>query len=295
VATTTVLPLMPLLLFAAASFACLNPTHSDGDNIRCANIPGAMRLHGIDAPEMPGSCRPGRACTPGDPWAARDQLRSLTRGRDVVCEQVDTDDYGRRVVECRADGQSIGCAMVASGKAVERYGYPDCSAASLAPEPEATPDWPAGEPPRPGRVDPPAPPRIERALPPPRVPEEPARVPILDTTRADLAYGGAVIQERFLPKPPPLLALGWLFLINIIGVAMMAIDKARATASARQRVRRIPESTLLAIAAVGGSAGVTLAQQLLRHKTVKQPFARNLLLITGLQIGAILGILVLGF
>ncbi len=49
---------MPLLLFAAASFACLNPSHSDGDNIRCANIDGAMRLHGIDAPEMPGSCRP---------------------------------------------------------------------------------------------------------------------------------------------------------------------------------------------------------------------------------------------
>lgn len=282
---------MPLVLFAAASFACLNPTHSDGDNIRCSNIEGAMRLHGIDAPEMPGSCRPGRACTPGDPYAARDQLQSLTRGRDVVCEQVDMDDYGRRIVECRANGQNIGCAMVASGQAVERYGSPDCGGGSDASE---NTHWPGGEPPRPGRVDPPAPPPAKRPLPPPRVPEEPVRGPNLDETRADIGYGRAVIQENLSLVPPPAVALGWLAIINLIGFAMMASDKRRATESGRGRVRRIPEARLLGIAAIGGSGGVLVAQQLLRHKTLKQPFARNLMLITGLQIGVIIGILVLG-
>lgn len=285
---------MPFLLFAVASFACLNPSHSDGDNIRCANIDGAMRLHGIDAPEMPGACRPGRACTPGNPYAARDHLRSLTRGRDVLCEQVDTDDYGRRVVECRADGQNIGCAMVAGGQAVERYGYPDCSGAVASAEPEAEPDWPAGEPPRPGRVDPPAPPAAERPLPPPRVPEEPIRFPDLDEARADIGYSKAVISERLSLVPPPAVSIAWLIVINLIGFAMMANDRRRAVQSKHKRVRRIPESRLLTIAAIGGSGGVVAGQQLLRHKTLKQPFARNLLIIAGVQVGILLGILWLG-
>lgn len=85
-----------------------------------------MRLYGIDAPEMPGSCRPGRACTPGDPYAARDRLRGLTKHRTVRCVQTDTDDYGRRIVRCTADGADLSCAMVASGHAVERYGRLDC-------------------------------------------------------------------------------------------------------------------------------------------------------------------------
>jgi endonuclease YncB( thermonuclease family) len=52
------LPLI-VLAAAAASFACEGPSHHDGDNLRCANVPGSMRLQGIDAPEMPGAC--GRA------------------------------------------------------------------------------------------------------------------------------------------------------------------------------------------------------------------------------------------
>ena len=68
---------MIFLAAAAASFVCENPTHHDGDNVRCANVPGSMRLQGIDAPEMPGACRPNRDCTPGDPFAARDRLHRL--------------------------------------------------------------------------------------------------------------------------------------------------------------------------------------------------------------------------
>lgn len=43
-------------------------TVTDGDTIRC----GAerIRLLGIDAPELPGHCRSGRACAPGDPYGS---------------------------------------------------------------------------------------------------------------------------------------------------------------------------------------------------------------------------------
>ncbi|ARR57249.1 hypothetical protein HY78_18630 [Rhizorhabdus wittichii DC-6] len=85
-----------------------------------------MRLYGIDAPEMPGACRPGRQCTPGDPYASRDHLASLTAGRSVRCEQVDADRYGRLVVRCTAGGADLSCQMVRDGFAVERYGRLRC-------------------------------------------------------------------------------------------------------------------------------------------------------------------------
>jgi len=85
-----------------------------------------MRLYAIDAPEMPGACRAGRVCTPGDPFAARDHLEGLARGRVVTWRQVDSDRYGRRVVQAFADGEDLSCAMVADGFAVERYGRLSC-------------------------------------------------------------------------------------------------------------------------------------------------------------------------
>lgn len=274
-----------LLLFAAAGFACLDPTHHDGDAIRCDGMGKAMRLHGIDAPEMPGACRTGRACTPGDPYASRDYLASLTRGRDVRCEIVDVDHYGRRVVDCTADGANLGCAMIAGGHAVERYGSPDCSGGSVAQAP--APDYPAGEPPRPGRVDPPitAPPvePMPDSIPP----------PVVETTRwedvrADLAYAWAWVNERL---PIGTLFAAWLATLSALGFALMALDKRRASAGLHRRARRIPESTLLLVAAAGGSPGVLLARQMLRHKTLKQPFSRSLIAITGLQIGLAVGLL----
>ncbi|MBC7520382.1 MAG: DUF1294 domain-containing protein, partial [Sandarakinorhabdus sp.] len=114
-----------LLLAAPASasgFACINPSHHDGGAIHCAGADRSDRMFGIDAPEMPGACRPGRRCTSGDPFAARDHLAALTAGHSITCEQADTDHYGRRVVRCAADGADLSCAMVADGFAVERYG-----------------------------------------------------------------------------------------------------------------------------------------------------------------------------
>ena len=69
--------------------------------------------------------------------------------------------------------------------------------------------------------------------------------------------------------------------------AVFAADK-RAAAAGR---RRTPESTLLGLAALGGSLGAVSAQRLLRHKTRKQPFARelNMIVLGQLALLAVLG------
>lgn len=67
--------------------------------------------------------------------------------------------------------------------------------------------------------------------------------------------------------------------INLVTFAMFAWDKY----SAIKRQWRIPEKTLLMLALAGGTPGAIIAQQRLRHKTRKQPFRSQLLLIAGLH------------
>ncbi|WP_197054271.1 DUF1294 domain-containing protein [Sphingomonas sp. 37zxx] len=64
-------------------------------------------------------------------------------------------------------------------------------------------------------------------------------------------------------------------------------DKQRAIAGKR----RIPESKLLGLALIGGSPGALLARQWFRHKTRKQPFSTQLLLIVMIQAGVAIGLL----
>ena len=61
----------------------------------------------------------------------------------------------------------------------------------------------------------------------------------------------------------------YLLAVNLAAFAAMGLDKS----SAIRGVERIPEHTLLTLAAAGGSLGAVAAQQLFRHKTRKQPFA----------------------
>jgi uncharacterized membrane protein YsdA (DUF1294 family) len=63
-------------------------------------------------------------------------------------------------------------------------------------------------------------------------------------------------------------------------------DKQRAMA-AEPRIR---ESDLLGLAVLGGSPGALLARRLFRHKTRKEPFSTQLLVITALQAGAAIGL-----
>ena len=66
-------------------------------------------------------------------------------------------------------------------------------------------------------------------------------------------------------------------------------DKQRAIAGKR----RIPESNLLGLALIGGSPGALLGRKIFRHKTRKEPFSTQLLVIVALQIGALLGYLII--
>jgi len=73
--------------------------------------------------------------------------------------------------------------------------------------------------------------------------------------------------------------------------ALFAWDKWCAVAGRR----RIPERTLLTLAAIGGTPGAIAGQRLLRHKTRKEPFRSRLLWIAGTQLVliAVLGALAL--
>jgi endonuclease YncB( thermonuclease family) len=85
-----------------------------------------VRLFGIDAPELPGHCRPGRACTPGDPYASTENLRRLIGWSSLQCRSLDTDVYGRTVALCSAGQQDLSCGQLAGGYAVRRYGDVSC-------------------------------------------------------------------------------------------------------------------------------------------------------------------------
>lgn len=101
-----------------AVISCHSPYIIDGDTLTCDGQ--RIRLEGIDAPEMPGHCRVGRSCTPGDPHAAKDYLESISRGL-VSCRPIKKDVYGRTVARCEAGGRDLSCAMIAADHAVRRY------------------------------------------------------------------------------------------------------------------------------------------------------------------------------
>jgi endonuclease YncB( thermonuclease family) len=107
-----------------ATFACSSVDVLDGDTFRCGDR--RVRLAGIDAPELPGHCREGRECTPGDSHASTASLARLTRWQAIQCRQTDLDAYGRTVARCTAGETDLSCAQLGAGQAVRRYGWIWC-------------------------------------------------------------------------------------------------------------------------------------------------------------------------
>ena len=101
---------------SAGAFACKVRSVTDGDTFRCADGT-RVRLSSIDTPEMPGACRAGRSCVPGDPYAAKAALERLIGGRTVRCERVGM-SYNRVAAWCSVGGMDLSCAMVRSGHAI---------------------------------------------------------------------------------------------------------------------------------------------------------------------------------
>lgn len=107
-----------------ATFQCGSIRVIDGDTFDCGSK--RIRLSGIDAPELPGHCRQGRQCTPGDPYAATQNLQNLVAAGSVRCRKTDTDRYGRTVARCTSKGVDLSCGQLSAGQAVRRYGYILC-------------------------------------------------------------------------------------------------------------------------------------------------------------------------
>lgn len=75
----------------------------------------------------------------------------------------------------------------------------------------------------------------------------------------------------------------YLGVVNLFSFAIFGWDKYKSIKNGW----RIPEKTLLLLAVLGGSPAMLIGQNLLRHKTRKQPFNAYLLLIVLIQIIAI--------
>ena len=73
----------------------------------------------------------------------------------------------------------------------------------------------------------------------------------------------------------------YLVLVNALAFLLMLIDKQKARCGAW----RIPEATLLGVAAMGGSIGGILGMRLFRCKTRHLKFSLGLPLILAVQIG----------
>lgn len=74
--------------------------------------------------------------------------------------------------------------------------------------------------------------------------------------------------------------VGYLLIVNILGFAVMGIDKQKAI----KKRWRIRESTLFLIALVGGSLGSILGMRIFHHKTKHWYFVCGMPLILMLQI-----------
>lgn len=74
--------------------------------------------------------------------------------------------------------------------------------------------------------------------------------------------------------------LGYLILMNAAGFLLMCLDKLYA----KKKMWRIPEATLMWVAALGGSVGSLCGMYLVRHKTRHKKFTIGIPLLLVLQV-----------
>jgi endonuclease YncB( thermonuclease family) len=105
---------------------CTAPRAVDGDTIACANLPANVRLLGIDAPELPGHCRRGRVCTPGNGNASRRALAAWLKTGPAWVRAVGHDRYGRILARVQIGRIDASCHLIAIRAAVPRYSAITC-------------------------------------------------------------------------------------------------------------------------------------------------------------------------
>lgn len=109
------------------------------------------------------------------------------------------------------------------------------------------------------------------------IPREGYRFVLLHLVLSVAAY---FLLRRYVPE------LGRYALLaapSVSGFVLMVLDKL----SAQARARRIPEMALYAVALLGGSLGILLGMQVLRHKTRKGSFQFALALVFLAQAGLV--------
>ncbi len=79
----------------------------------------------------------------------------------------------------------------------------------------------------------------------------------------------------------------YIFAVNVLGFALMGIDKSRA----KKRGFRIPEATLFVVAIIGGSIGTIIGMFSFRHKTRHWYFLYGLPAILLIQIALVIAVL----
>ena len=90
-----------------------------------------------------------------------------------------------------------------------------------------------------------------------------------------------------MPKELLYAIVGVLLLLNLATYIVYAADKRRA----RRNRRRVPEKTLLQLAAFGGSVGALIAMYTLRHKTLHKKFTLCVPAILSAQIAVVISII----
>ena len=75
----------------------------------------------------------------------------------------------------------------------------------------------------------------------------------------------------------------YLLIINALGFLLMLVDKFKA----RNGMWRIPEATLMSVAALGGSVGSLAGMYLVRHKTQHPKFTVGIPLILAAQVALV--------
>lgn len=87
----------------------------DGDTLDVGVV--RVRLHGVDAPEAGQTCR--RA--DGRPWPcgteATSRLAELAEGKQVNCDALDRDQYGRIIARCLHNGIDLNGILIDEGLA----------------------------------------------------------------------------------------------------------------------------------------------------------------------------------
>jgi endonuclease YncB( thermonuclease family) len=96
------------------SFSCRVAYVHDGDTFRCTDGT-RIRVAGIDARELDGSCARGHPCAKASAGAATAILRRVVERQTLKCTPEGT-SYNRIAAWCyRSDGTDVSCTMMESG------------------------------------------------------------------------------------------------------------------------------------------------------------------------------------